>query len=63
MHFEYGDLKEYEKKYDPEKLKDGWNVVDGEEIFYHLEPGAGAVGVQGTVCRLRLDLWDPDRAV
>ena len=41
VHFEYGDLAEYTRKYDPEKLKDGWNVVDGEEIFYISNPGLG----------------------
>jgi nickel-dependent lactate racemase len=41
VHFKYGDLNEYEKKYDPKKLNDGWNVVDGEEIFYISNPGLG----------------------
>jgi len=44
-HYEYGDLAEYTAKYDPDKLADGWNVVDGEEIFYISKPGAGALGV------------------
>jgi nickel-dependent lactate racemase len=47
VHFEYGDLKEYMKKYDPEKLKDGWNVVDGEEIFYISNPGLGLWAYKG----------------
>ena len=47
VHFEYGDLKEYEKKYDPKKLKDGWNVVDGEEIFYISNPGLGLWAYKG----------------
>jgi nickel-dependent lactate racemase len=47
VHFEYGDLKEYEKKYDPDKLKDGWNVVDGEEIFYISNPGLGLWAYEG----------------
>ena len=47
VHFEYGDLKEYEKKYDPEKLKDGWNVVDGEEIFFISNPGLGLWAYKG----------------
>jgi len=46
-HFEYGDLKEYMKKYDPEVLKDGWNVVDGEEIFYISNPGLGLWAYEG----------------
>ncbi len=47
VHFQYGDLEEYEKKYDPEKLKDGWNVVDGEEIFYISNPGLGLWAYKG----------------
>jgi nickel-dependent lactate racemase len=46
-HFEYGDLAEYMKKYDPEVLKDGWNVVDGEEIFYISNPGLGLWAYEG----------------
>ena len=38
-HYEYGELAEYAAKYDPEKLKDGWNIVDGEETPYHSDPG------------------------
>jgi hypothetical protein len=41
VHFEYGDLGEMTAKYDPAKLRDGWNVVDGEEIFYISNPGLG----------------------
>jgi len=47
VHYEYGDLKEYEKKYDPAKLKDGWNTVDGEEIFYISNPGLGLWAYKG----------------
>ena len=39
--FEYGDLNEMLKKYDITKLKDGVNVVDGEEIFYISNPALG----------------------
>ena len=46
-HFEYGDLAEYGAKYDPQKLKDGWNVVDGEEIFYISNPGLGLWAYKG----------------
>jgi nickel-dependent lactate racemase len=46
-HFEYGDLAEYMAKYDPAKLKDGWNVVDGEEIFYVSNPGLGLWAYEG----------------
>lgn len=47
VHFEYGDLGEYMKKYDPAKLKDGWNVVDGEEIFHVSNPGLGLWAYKG----------------
>jgi len=47
VHFEYGDLAEYTAKYDPEKLTDGWNVVDGEEIFYISNPGLGLWAYKG----------------
>jgi hypothetical protein len=46
-HFEYGDLAEYMKRYDPEKLKDGWNTVDGDEIFYISNPGLGLWAYEG----------------
>ncbi len=39
--FEYGDLKEVTAKYDPEKMKDGVNIIDGEEIFYISNPALG----------------------
>ena len=47
VHFEYGDLAKYAAKYDPEKLVDGWNVVDGEEIFYISNPGLGLWAYEG----------------
>lgn len=37
----YEDLCAAMAKYDPEKLRDGWNVVDGEEIFFVRDPGQG----------------------
>jgi len=46
-HFEYGDLAEYSAKYDVTKLVDGWNVVDGEEIFYISNPGLGLWAYEG----------------
>lgn len=39
--FNFGDLNEYLKKYNPKTLKDGWNTVDGEEIFFVSNPGLG----------------------
>jgi nickel-dependent lactate racemase len=47
VHFEYGDLQQYTAKYNPEKLKDGWNIVDGEEIFFISNPGLGLWAYKG----------------
>lgn len=42
VNFKYADLKEMMAKYDPEKLKDGVNIMpDGEEIFYISNPAVG----------------------
>ena len=40
-HFQYGELGAYMKKYDPATLKDGWNTLEGEEIFFVSNPGLG----------------------
>ena len=47
VHFAYGDLGEYAARYDPAKLADGWNVVDGEEIFFVSNPGLGLWAYEG----------------
>ncbi len=39
--FEYADVQQMTAKYDPQKLRDGWNVVDGEDIFFVSNPGLG----------------------
>lgn len=39
--FQYADLNEMMEKYNPGKLKDGWNMVDGEEIYYISNPALG----------------------
>ncbi|MDR0572806.1 MAG: lactate racemase domain-containing protein [Tannerella sp.] len=39
--FNYADLGDMMKKYNPDKLKDGWNMVDGEEIYYISNPALG----------------------
>lgn len=39
--FNPGNLDEMMAKYNPEELKDGFNTVDGEEIFYISNPGLG----------------------
>ena len=47
VHYEYGDLAEYTAKYDPATLQDGWNVVDGEEVFFVSNPGLGLWAYKG----------------
>jgi nickel-dependent lactate racemase len=47
VHYEYGDLAAMTAKYDPKVLKDGWNVVDGEEIFFVSNPGLGLWAFEG----------------
>ena len=39
--FNYKPYDEAVKKYDPRKLKDGYNTVDGEEIYYISNPALG----------------------
>ncbi|MCC5928763.1 MAG: DUF2088 domain-containing protein [Cyclobacteriaceae bacterium] len=42
VNFEYAPLAEMIKKYDPEKLTDGYNILPGgEEIFYISNPALG----------------------
>ncbi|MCK4922786.1 MAG: DUF2088 domain-containing protein [Bacteroidales bacterium] len=42
VNYNYGDLKEMLKIYDPEKMKDGINVMpNGEEVFYISNPALG----------------------
>jgi len=42
VNFSYASLKEIIKKYNPEKLKDGYNIMpDGEEIFFISNPAIG----------------------
>lgn len=41
VNFAYADLDEMIKRYDPKKLKDGFNTVEGEEVFYISNPGMG----------------------
>lgn len=47
VHYEFGDFAEYTARYDPEKLIDGWNTVDGEEIFFISNPGLGLWAYRG----------------
>jgi nickel-dependent lactate racemase len=39
--YRYGDLSSMLARYDPSKLTDGYNTVDGEEIFFISNPGLG----------------------
>ena len=39
--FRYGDINEMSRKYDVSKLKDGYNEVDGEEVFFISNPALG----------------------
>lgn len=41
VNFRFADLSEMLEKYDPAKLKDGYNVVAGEEIFFVPNPALG----------------------
>ena len=41
VNFGYGDLQTMMQKYDPKKLIDGFNIVDGEEIFFVSNPALG----------------------
>jgi len=42
VNFNYADLKTMMKRYDPETLRDGINIMpDGEEIFYISNPALG----------------------
>jgi hypothetical protein len=41
VNFKYADLDEMIRRYNPEKLRDGYNVVDGEDVFYISNPGMG----------------------
>ena len=39
--FDYGDLKTMTSRFDPEKLQQGYNQVEGEEVFFIGNPGLG----------------------
>jgi nickel-dependent lactate racemase len=45
--YEYGDLAALKRRYDPAKMKDGWNILpDGEEVFFISAPGLGLWGTR-----------------
>lgn len=40
--YQYADVTEMQKRYDPAVMKEGWNTMpDGEEVFYISTPSAG----------------------
>ena len=39
--FGYCSYREMASRYNPDTLKDGWNIVDGEEIYYISNPALG----------------------
>lgn len=41
VNFGHAELSEMLKKYNPGELTDGWNTVDGEEIYYISNPALG----------------------
>jgi nickel-dependent lactate racemase len=46
--FRYADLKTMTQRYDPAKLKDGWNTLSGgEKIFYISNPALGLWAFRG----------------
>ena len=48
VNFHYADLKPMMARYDPARLKDGWNVMpDGEKIFFISNPALGLWAYHG----------------
>ncbi len=48
VNFKYADLKQMTQRYDPARLKDGWNTMsDGEKIFYVSNPALGLWAYRG----------------
>jgi nickel-dependent lactate racemase len=45
--FAYGDLKAMLSRYDPARLRHGFNIVKGEEIFFIANPGLGLWAYRG----------------
>ncbi|MBP87136.1 MAG: D-mannonate epimerase [Planctomycetaceae bacterium] len=39
--YQYADLQEMTARYDPKSLRDGWNEVDGERLYYISNPALG----------------------
>jgi nickel-dependent lactate racemase len=47
VNFRYAPLAETMEKYNPAKLRDGYNEVDGEEVFYISNPALGLWAYRG----------------
>ncbi len=47
VHYAFGDLATYTRRYDPAVLRDGWNSLEGEEIFFVSNPGLGLWAYEG----------------
>lgn len=47
VNFRYAPLEKMMKKYDPSRLRDGYNEVDGEEVFYISNPALGLWAYRG----------------
>jgi nickel-dependent lactate racemase len=47
VNFRYADLPETTRHYDPARLKDGWNTVAGEKVFYISNPALGLWAYRG----------------
>jgi nickel-dependent lactate racemase len=45
--YAYADLAAMQRRYDPERLQDGWNDVDGERVFYISNPALGLWAYRG----------------
>jgi hypothetical protein len=45
--FEYGDLETMMKRYNPQALRHGKNLVDGEDVFFISNPGLGLWAYRG----------------
>jgi hypothetical protein len=50
--FQYGDLKTMLMRYNPQKLRQGHNHIDGEDVFFVANPGLGLWAYRG---KLRTD--------
>jgi len=45
--FAYAELDDMMRRYDPKRLADGWNTVDGEEVFFISNPALGLWAYKG----------------